>query len=55
MYRFPFKSEDRELWIKKLPNANFVFTSFKRICAHYWPADTELKKVKGGSASSISL
>ena len=23
MYRFPFKSEDLELWIKKLPNAKF--------------------------------
>ena len=23
MYRFPFKSEDLELWIKKLPNSKF--------------------------------
>jgi hypothetical protein len=53
MYRFPFKSEDRELWIKKLPNANFVFTNFKRICAHHWPADTELKKVKGGNCVPV--
>ena len=27
MNRFPVKSGDRELWIKKLPNANFVFTN----------------------------
>ena len=49
MYRFPFKSEDRELWIKKLPNANFVFTTYKQICAQHWPEDAELKRAKGGS------
>ena len=53
MYRFPFKSEDQELWIKKLPNANFVFTNYKRTCAQHWPEDAELKGVKGGSYVSI--
>ena len=29
MYRFLFKLADHELWIKKLPNANFMFTNYK--------------------------
>ena len=48
MYRFPFKSEDLEIWIKKLPNGTFVFTNYKRICAQHWPEDAKLKRPKGG-------
>ena len=45
LFRFPSDEGERELWIKCLPNLDFVWTASKRICEKHWPVNYEKKVV----------
>jgi hypothetical protein len=49
VFKFPADEEERRLWIKALPNANFQWTSAMRICIEHWPENYPSRKARNGS------
>lgn len=39
VYRFPKNKDEREQWIKSVPNANLNVTNNTVICQQHWPSN----------------
>lgn len=51
LFRFPSDEEERNVWIKSLPNNNFEWTNSKRVCVEHWPPDFPTRVInRNGSA-----
>ena len=47
VYRFPKDEDERERWVKVIPNANLKVTNDTVICEEHWPKCFEKIKVYG--------
>lgn len=47
VYRFPKNKDEREQWIKSVPNANLNVTNNTVICQQHWPSNFDTIKVNG--------
>ena len=48
VYRFPREEEEKQNWIKVIPNDNLTVNQNTVICELHWPEDYEKIKAKGG-------
>ena len=39
LYRFPNNEDERNVWIRCLPNDEFTWTESKRVCIEHWPPE----------------
>ena len=46
VYGFPNEEEERNRWVRALPNTIKKVTQYIGICASHWPEDTEMVKIK---------
>ena len=47
VYRFPKNKDEREQWIKSVPNANLNVTNNTVIFQQYWPSNFDTIEVHG--------
>ena len=48
VYRLPSDENEREAWIRAVPNANLTVSKNTVICELHWPDNFEIVKVRGG-------